>query len=189
LAVSYPVSRWERLTGSIYVGHRARGPGGNALDDVCRGGFDVDLAKGVGTRLVNREWPVVSAAVNLVLVLVFAHLVNQVSEGQIEGAVLVFTIGFGSVRVPGARQGQFNTIAPDEALARVVSTDGDLQVLRLGIELRNLGNLVVYVTPKTVGNFNVTSDDVQFHGDLLKVSVPPTDCGGFFRALVDMSTR
>jgi hypothetical protein len=43
----------------------------------------------------------------------------------------------------------------------------DVQILRLGIELGDLGDLVVYVTPKTIGDFNVTSNDVQFHGDLL----------------------
>jgi hypothetical protein len=138
---------------------------------------------------MNRQGSVVSAAVNLVLVFVPAHLVNQVAKGQVEGAVLVFTVGFGSIGVPGAGQGELYTITADQTLAGMVPADGDLQILRLGIELSDLGDFVVYVIPKTVGNFNVTSDDVQFHGDLLKVSVPPTDRGGFFRALVDMSTR
>jgi hypothetical protein len=138
---------------------------------------------------MNRQGSVVSAAVNLVLVFVLAHLINQVAKGQVEGAVLVFTVGFGPIGVPGACQGELYTITADEALSGMMPADGDLQILRLGIELSDLGDFVVYVIPKTVGNFYVTSDDVQFHGDLLKVSVPPTDRGGFFRALVDMSTR
>jgi hypothetical protein len=49
----------------------------------------------------------------------------------------------------------------------MMPADRDVQVLSLGIELGDLGDLVVYVTPKTIGDLNVTSDDVQFHGDLL----------------------
>jgi hypothetical protein len=131
----------------------------------------------------------VSAPVHLVLVFVLAHLVNEVPQREIERTVFVFAVGFGSVRMTGARQSELHAVAADETLARVMPANRDLQILRLGIELGDFDDLVVYVTPKTVGNFDVTSDDVQLHGDLLKVSVPPTERGGFFRARVDMTTR
>jgi ribose 5-phosphate isomerase RpiB len=102
-----------------------------------------------------------------VLVFVLTHLVNEVAKGQIERTVLVFAIGLGPVGVTGAHQGDLHTVAADQSFARMMPAHRDMKILRLGIELGDLGDLVVYVTPKTIGNFNVTSNDVQFHGDLL----------------------
>jgi hypothetical protein len=102
-----------------------------------------------------------------VLVFVFAHLVYEVSERKVESAVLVFAVGFGPVGVSGAHQREFHAVTTDQPFTRMMTADGDVQILRLGIELGDLGDLVVYVTPKTISDFNVTSNDVQFHGDLL----------------------
>jgi hypothetical protein len=69
--------------------------------------------------------------------------------------------------VTGAHQSELHAVAANQPFSRMMPADRDVQVLSLGIELGDLGDLVVYVTPKTIGDLNVTSDDVQFHGDLL----------------------
>ena len=128
LGLEFPGPAWpcDRLPCSIHVGHRARWTGGHPLNHLCRGRLDVHLAKSVCTRLVNRQRPMVASAVHLVLVLVLAHLVDQVSEREIESAVLVFAVGFGSVGVSGAHQSEFHSVATDQPFTRMMTADGDV---------------------------------------------------------------